>query len=123
MKHGIIKDYLPQHCYGEGFPNIYVCGAKPEFDYVKKNFGYPEGVVRYLGLARFDNLHCKRTKRQILVMPTFRKWLPSMTREELIESEYVKKWNEALNDSRVIDALMWNRIALKYNNYVNTIKN
>lgn len=105
LKHGIIKDYLPQHCYGEGYPDIYVCGAKPEYEYVKEKFGYPDGVVRYLGLARFDNLHGHETKRQILVMPTFRKWLPSLAEEEVAASEYVKRWNEVINDTRIIDLL------------------
>lgn len=112
LKHGIIKDYLPQHCYGEGFPDIYVCGAKPEFEYVNSNFGYPQGIVRYLGLARFDNLHGKRTKRQVLIMPTFRKWLPSMSREEISGSEYVITWNRAINDPRLIDLLEKKEIEL-----------
>lgn len=105
LKHGIIKDYLPQHCYGEGYPDVYVCGAKPEYDYVKGNFGYPEGVVQYLGLARFDNLHNRETKRQILFMPTFRKWLPAMSKDQIRESEYVKRWNAAINDPRLIKLL------------------
>lgn len=105
LKHGIIKDYLPQHCYGEGYPDVYVCGAKPEYDYVKGNFGYPEGVVQYHGLARFDNLHNRQTKRQILFMPTFRKWLPAMSKDEIRVSEYVQKWNEAINDPRLVKLL------------------
>ena len=105
LKHGIIKDYLPQHCYGEGFPDIYVCGAKPEYEYVKSTFCYPEGVVKYLGLARFDNLHNREAKQQILFMPTFRKWLPKMTHEEIADSQYVKAWNDAINDERLIKIL------------------
>lgn len=112
LKHGIIKDYLPQHCYGEGYPDLYVCGAKPEYDYVKANFGYPEGVVQYLGLARFDNLHGRTPKRQILFMPTFRKWLPKMEKDQIIESEYVQRWNEAINDSQLIALLEQNDIDL-----------
>jgi len=105
LKHGIIKDYLPQHCYGEGYPDVYVCGAKPEYEYVKGNFGYPEGVVQYHGLARFDNLHNRETKRQILFMPTFRKWLPAMSKDEIRASEYVQRWNEAINDPRLVKLL------------------
>lgn len=112
LKHGIIKDYLPQHCYGEGYPNIYVCGAKPEYDYVKANFGYPESTVQYLGLARFDNLHNHGTKQQILFMPTFRKWLTAMDKNQIKESEYVEKWNKAINDPRLIKLLEDNALEL-----------
>ncbi len=106
LKHGIIKDYLPQHCADTGGnPDIYICGAKPEYDYVKRNFGHPENVVRYTGLARFDNLHGKGTKSQILIMPTFRKWLQGMSKEEVAASEYVDTWNKLLNDARIADIL------------------
>ena len=106
LKHGIVKDFLPMHCSkAAGNPNMYVCGAKPEFDYVTENFGHPQGVVKYTGLARFDNLHNIKTKNQILLMPTFRKWLQKMTDAEVAESEYVSAWNRALCDERIIDAL------------------
>lgn len=101
LKHGIIKDYLPQHCHSSCAPDLYICGAKPEYDYVKKHFGHPEGVVKYTGLARFDNLHRQKTKSQILVMPTFRRWLQTMTDQEVSESEYIAAWNKLLNDPRI----------------------
>lgn len=101
LKHGIVKDFLPQHCAYSGSPNLYICGAKPEYDYVRSNFGHPEGVVQYTGLARFDNLHNIQTKRQILVMPTFRRWLQKMNDEEVKESEYIANWNQLLNDDRI----------------------
>lgn len=112
LKHGIVKDYLPQHCYGEGYPNIYVCGAKPEYDYIHSYFGYPEGIVKYLGLARFDNLHDTKTKNQILFMPTFRKWLTDMSDEEFIHSDYFNKWQNIIQDTRLIRLLEENRLEL-----------
>lgn len=114
LKHGIIKDYLPQHCYGEAYPDLYVCGAKPEYEYVKGYFGYPESTVKYLGLARFDNLHGVTTKKQILFMPTFRKWLQGKTEQEVSQSEYVFRWNEIINDSRLIKLLEDNDIKLVF---------
>lgn len=105
LKHGIIKDYLPQHCATSGNPDIYICGAKPEYEYVKANFGHSEDVVKYTGLARFDNLHGVKTKNQILVMPTFRLWLQKKSAEEVAESEYVAAWNRLLNDAKIAQLL------------------
>lgn len=105
LKHGIVKDFLPQHCAVSGTPDIYVCGAKPEYDYASQNFGHKEGVVKYTGLARFDNLHGIKTKDQILLMPTFRRWLQKMTAEEVSASEYIAAWNKILCDQRIIAAL------------------
>ena len=112
LKHGIIKDYLPQHCVSSGTPDLYICGAKPEYDYVKANFGHPEGVVKYTGLARFDNLHNIKTKNQVLIMPTFRTWLQGKNEKEVARSEYVRLWNEVLNDERIQNCLKKHQLKL-----------
>lgn len=101
LQHGIIKDFLPSLTYPYFRPNIFICGAQPEFTYVNSYFGHPSGVVQYTGLARFDNLHMHKEKNQILVMPTFRKWLQGITQEEFLQSEYYHMWNSLLNDPRV----------------------
>lgn len=114
LKHGIIKDYLPQHCRTSGAPDLYVCGAAPEHQYVKNNFGHPEEAVKYTGLARFDNLHDVQTKEQILVMPTFRRWLQKMGDKEVAESQYIKAWNALLNDKRLDSYLEQNNLHLVF---------
>lgn len=112
LKHGIIKDYLPQHCVFSGKPDLYICGAKPEYEYVKAAFGHAEGVVQYTGLARFDNLHNVKTKRQILIMPTFRRWLQKMTPEEVQKSEYVQVYNMLLHNAELQNKLEQNNLEL-----------
>lgn len=60
-----------------------MCSAKPEYEYITKNFGYPEGIVKQIGLCRFDNLkqHEDKVKRQILLMPTWRNWIAHPTKD------------------------------------------
>ena len=53
--------------------DLFICGAKPEEDYVLDKFGYKLNEVAYTGFARFDGLHNFKTKKQILVMPTWRR--------------------------------------------------
>lgn len=62
--------------------DLFICGAKPEYDEISKNYGYQKGEVKYTGLARFDLLHRKKTENVILVMPSWRR--------ELVVSNYVK---------------------------------
>jgi CDP-glycerol glycerophosphotransferase len=76
LQHGITKELLPPLFYDRTRVDLYVCGAAPEADFVASQFGYPEGSVRHLGFPRFDTLHDFTIKKQILVMPTWRKWLP-----------------------------------------------
>lgn len=110
LQHGIIKDDIKK-LYKENSPvDLFICGAKPEYDFVKSTFHYEENEVKYTGLARFDLLHDFVTKNQILVMPTWRWWLPQMYGEgkenDLFkQSSYFKCWNSFLLNEKLHDLL------------------
>ena len=102
IQHGVTKEILPQLMYPKVNLSAFVCGAKPEYEFVKDNFNFPDGVVKYLGLCRFDNLHDIQIKKQILIMPTWRQWFGmngnnEMSEEEFLKSEYFIKFNELIN--------------------------
>lgn len=121
IQHGITKELIPSLMYKNTKADLFICGAKPEYDFVKSEFGYPEGSVKYTGFARFDNLHDFEVKNQILVMPTWRQWIPSMTwsknnkevcKKKFLESEYYKRFNELINDNEIKDILDKNDMRL-----------
>lgn len=98
LQHGVIMNRVP--LTGRSAPmRIFFCGAKPEYDFIHGEFGYPDGVVRYTGLARFDQWHDCTPKRQILVMPTWRSYL--RTEEQFRLSEYYAKWQGFLGNARL----------------------
>ena len=103
LKHGIIKDNMEWMHYKNTKISMIICGAKEEYEYVKKTYGYPEESVKYLGLARFDNLHnLKINKGQILVMPTWREWIGHTSKKiNFLDTEYYKKWKEFLEDEEI----------------------
>lgn len=112
LQHGIIKDYLPQLSFNEMGADLFVCGALPEYEFVNERFGYSNHEVRYLGLARFDQLHTKNVKRQILLMPTFRMWLyqdplavASDAEQRFLESEYYRTYQSLLQNRELIKLL------------------
>ncbi|MEG0133447.1 MAG: CDP-glycerol glycerophosphotransferase family protein [Clostridium sp.] len=113
LQHGITKEMLPFLKYENTNYRNFICGAKPEYEYIKQYYGYPDENVKYLGFCRFDNLHNNNEKNQILVMPTWRQWL-GMTNEEndvlkdeaqFCESEYFKTYNSLINNSRLNKSL------------------
>lgn len=73
LQHGITKDEMAW-LHGESLPlDLFVCGAAPEYIFIRDSFGHPEGVARYLGFCRFDHLlTAKAPRRDILLMPTWR---------------------------------------------------
>lgn len=113
LQHGVIKDDI-QILYQEKTAlDLFICGAKKEYDYVAANFHYTD-EVKYTGLARYDALHNVKTKDQILLMPTWRLYLSKCAEQELAQSEYVSRWNDVLQDSRLLEALKKNRKTLVF---------
>lgn len=114
LQHGIIKDDAPMFYYKNTYFKYFVCGAKREYEYISKNFGYPKENVIYTGLARFDNLHNNEiNKKKILLIPTWRRWFELSNNDEIfINSEYFKKWNYFLNNETLINYLEKNGVEL-----------
>lgn len=121
LQHGITKDNADWLYYKNTKMRLFICGAKKEYEYLKKIYGYPEGYLQYTGLARFDGLHkLKIKKNQILVMPTWRVWLGIKElnkkgfdkNKPFKETEYFKKWYEFLNDKEIIERLEKNNLEI-----------
>lgn len=105
LQHGIIKDNIDGLKYPTVKLDLFVCGAKEEYEYVLKNYNYPQGVVQFTGLARYDTLKDKPGKRQILIMPTWRKWLNSMSCEAFIQSDYYNNYKNLLQNEELLNFL------------------
>ncbi len=110
LQHGVIKDTIPSLLFKAAPMKLFICGAKPEYDFIVDTYGHPEGVVQYTGLARFDNLHDIETKKQILVMPTWRSYIRS--EEDFLKSEWYLNWQEFLSDTRLLKKLDQTNIKL-----------
>ena len=97
LQHGIIKDDIE----GLKFPNVnldlFICGAKAEYEYVRDTYRHPDGVVKLTGLARYDTL-VNEVKPQILCMPTWRMWLNALSKEEFASSEYFRAYYSLLTN-------------------------
>ncbi|GIN69620.1 hypothetical protein J14TS2_00950 [Bacillus sp. J14TS2] len=111
LKHGIIKDDLPSLHKNKSRIDLFVCGASLEYKLVKEKFGFNNNEVKYLGLARFDNLMNFSAKKQIMYMPTWRTFLRYSNSKEFKESNYYKKINALLNNKELIDFLDHNDVS------------
>ena len=105
LQHGVTVNsgawLYKKNCYFDKF----ICAAKPEYEYIKDNFGYSEKELCLTGFARYDNLNDDVTEKDlILVMPSWRQWLSGVQAEEeerdFCNSRYFKEWNGFLSDER-----------------------
>lgn len=106
LGHGITINDAKWLYYDVTKMSKFVCGAKPEYDFVNERFGYPSSNVIYTGLARFDGLHDFQVdKNMILIMPSWREWIADEDSRllefegttNIAETNYFVKWCEFLN--------------------------
>ena len=104
LQHGITKDYIDSFSRKNAKIDLVICGAKPEYEYMISRYGYDRSNAVYTGFARFDHLVDESSgKRQILVMPTFRRYLNYINNFE--STDYYHKWNSFLNNKELIKYL------------------
>ncbi len=99
LQHGIAEKDLPFVHYGNARFRMFCCGAKPEYEFIKTTFGYPEGAVRYTGLCRFDSYTTnEKDESLIFIAPTWRMQLNrSATEDEFLKSAYYTNWSSILS--------------------------
>lgn len=112
LQHGIIKDDIKCYHYNVCKFDLFICGAKREYEFVKDTYGYPTENVVYTGLARVDqyNENTQRCNEKfILIAPTWRNWIKNKNKDY----EYFNRWNSLINNKQFIEFLEKNDINVK----------
>lgn len=122
ISHGVRKDKIDAYSPKVTNYSLFTVATQTEYKYYKKEFEIPENKIALTGLCRFDNLHQFKTKRQILVMPTFRSWLkprdtsvdevPKEMEEIFVKSSFFSHYFELLTSQRLQSMLATGDIQL-----------
>ena len=102
LQHGITYNNQTMLYKKNAKLDLIVCGAKPEYEDIVKNYGYDKKEVVYTGFSRFDSYHNLQPLKQILVMPTWRRYDSDAN---FIETPFYKMWNELINSDK-LDCLL-----------------
>lgn len=109
LQHGVTAFKQVDAFYGKGKRSgcdLFIVTNHLEEKIVVDNFGYNADEVANTGFARWDVLKDKsHNKRQILVMPTWRTWLDSVSDKAFEESSYFKNYMELLNSTELEEIL------------------
>ncbi|AZV62120.1 CDP-glycerol glycerophosphotransferase family protein [Peribacillus frigoritolerans] len=102
LQHGVMGTKNMVANYGKnaasGFStDVFLVSSDFEKDMIVTDFGYNEKEVFTTGLSRFDSLFKDDvlTKRQLLIIPTWRDWITSD--EIFLESEYFERYQNLVN--------------------------
>ena len=105
LQHGIIKDDMKLARYPALKVDFFASGGKLEYDYLVSEYGFPEGVIQYTGLCRFDNLiRGNDPSREILVMPTWR-GSDYPRGEQFYETAFYRQFQSMLENPRLLSIL------------------
>lgn len=114
IQHGVIMNDMTWFVKNKYKTDIFICGAKPEYEFIKEKQFYPSNVLRYTGLARYDGLRdYNKNSRTILLMPTWRHSIHND--QEFEDSLYFKTYKNLLRNSSLCDILENNNYNLVFN--------
>ena len=98
LQHGITKDYILNYTFENYKPDLFITATKPETEFIIEKFNQPKRAVKMTGFARFDLLKNTATGAgSILVAPTWRRWMVSLTPEDFAKTTFFKKYTELFN--------------------------
>lgn len=84
---------------------------------VIEQWGYSEDEVAVTGLARWDS-YCDKTHiiphKQIFIMPTWRKWMDGMSREQFLETPFYKEYSKLLASSTLKKVVLENNARISF---------
>ena len=111
LQHGITKDNVSSwlNKYDKHL-TMFLTVSKLEYKSIfKYPYNYKRETVKLLGFPRFDKLEKKEDYREILIMPSWRRYLKFKSNEVILNSKFFKRFNSLINNEKLIDA------AEKYN--------
>lgn len=117
LQHGIIHNDINIFVYPHLSIDLVCSGSHNEFELLKSVFKYPDSHLCYTGLARFDNLHDCETKKQVLIMPTWRSCYSRLTPDQFKETDFYKEYKRILTNSSLLHTLEENDYNLVFYNH------
>ena len=111
LQHGILKDDISSWLNRFTMNlSIFLVSSPQEYESIfKYPYNYENNVVQILGLPRYDNLKNEDNMREVIIMPSWRRFLEHKSHEFVRESEFFNRFNSLINNKRLIEA------AKKYN--------
>lgn len=105
LQHGITKDNISRWLNkSDKNISLIVTASKLELEsFFKYHYNYHRDVPQLLGFPRYDALEKKEDYREIVIMPSWRRYFHHSTKEKILKSNYFKIYNTLINDHSLID--------------------
>lgn len=124
IQHGVILHNISSwlHRFDKHL-SLVVSSSKYEYDsFFKYPYNFSKEVVQITGLPRYDALENKECKKQIVIMPTWRRALNSMSSKEFKFSNYYKTFNSLLSNEKFINLAKEKNYDIIFKPHLNVLK-
>lgn len=117
LQHGVITrnigPYLSKEQYDQ---SLIICSSETEKQIIINTLGYSGKEVAVTGLPRHDYFKKSsiQAKKQILIMPTWRRELANVSDAIFIKSDFYTQYNGLLNDPQFNEFIEKNNIEVKF---------
>uniref|UniRef100_UPI00388F38C8 CDP-glycerol glycerophosphotransferase family protein n=1 Tax=Methanobrevibacter sp. TaxID=66852 RepID=UPI00388F38C8 len=104
LQHGILKDNISPWLNKSNMNlSFFLVSSTKEFSSIfNYPYNYSKKVVQLKGLPRYDNLKNIKDKKQIIIMPSWRRNLTRKSHEYIQETEYFQRFNSLINNEKLI---------------------
>ena len=105
LQHGILKDDISSWLNKSNMNlSFFLVSSAKEYESIfTYPYNYDKNVVQLLGLPRYDTLENQKDKKQIIIMPSWRRDLDHKSNEYVKNNEFFKKFNSLINNERLIE--------------------
>ncbi|TDK62175.1 teichoic acid biosynthesis protein [Bacillus salipaludis] len=115
LQHGVIihniAPYLNKKIYNQ---KLFIASSNAEKEVIKTTLGYEDEDIAVTGLSRFDNLRDLEIKKQILIMPTWRRSLFRLNENEFLLSEYFNRYYNLIRNEQFLNLIEKENIQVKF---------
>ncbi|WP_143752990.1 CDP-glycerol:glycerophosphate glycerophosphotransferase [Methanobrevibacter gottschalkii] len=121
LQHGVAKDDISYWVNKANMNlSLFLTSTIQEYESILENpYHYDDYVVQLIGLPRFDNLKNQEDKKQILIMPSWRRDLDHKSEEYIKKNEFFKKFNSLINNKRLIEVARENNYEIIFKPHPN----
>ncbi|MGN1294835.1 MAG: CDP-glycerol glycerophosphotransferase family protein, partial [Bacilli bacterium] len=116
IQHGVIIQNISPYLHKSKYNlDLIIASSNQEKKIIQNTLGYANDEIAVTGLARFDNLHeNKHNKKQVLIMPTWRRSLANISPNSFIQTDYYKAYKGILENPKFLKIIEENDLSIKF---------
>lgn len=124
LQHGVTKDNVSEWLneFDKPLKMLVTVSDREKESFNHPDYGYSQDIVKTLGFPRFDFLKDNDERKEIVIMPSWRRQLDQLSAQEFVKTNFYSQFNKLLSDDELIDFITENGYRLIFKPHRNLHK-